>query len=58
MELVDRDRRFIIIKTIINESNVVMVQYYAPNDQPSQDEAKIHHHIRLLELEDNNTTFL
>ena len=29
-EIVDSSGRFIIIKTIINESNVVIVNYYAP----------------------------
>ena len=59
MEIVDSEGRFIIIKTIINESNVVIVNYYAPYDEPSQVEtlAKIDRHIRPLELEDN-TTFL
>ena len=59
METVDSDGRFIIIKTIINESNVVIVNYYAPNDEPSQVETleKIDCDIRLLKLEDN-TTFL
>ena len=59
MEIVDSDGRFIIIKTIINELNVVIVNYYAPNDKPSQVEtlAKIDRHIRSLELE-GNTTFL
>ena len=59
MEIVDSEGRFIIIKTIINESNVVIIDYYAPNDEPSQVEtlAKIDRHIRSLELEDN-TTFL
>ena len=58
-EIVDSDGRFIIIKTIINESNVVIVNYYAPNDEPSQVEmlTKIDRHIRSLKLEDN-TTFL
>ena len=58
-EIVDNDGRFIIIKTIINESNVVIVNYYAPNDEPSQVETltKIDRHIRSLKLEDN-TTFL
>ena len=58
-EIVDREGRFIIIETIINESNVVIVNYYAPNDESSQVEtlAKIDRHIRSLELEDN-TTFL
>ena len=58
-EIIDSDRRFIIIKTIINESNVVIVNYYAPDDEPSQVETltKIDRHIRLLKLEDN-TTFL
>ena len=57
--MVDNDRRFIIIRTIINESNVVIVNYYAPNDEPSQGEtlSKIDFHIRSLELEDN-TRFL
>ena len=36
MEIADSDERFIIIKTIINESNIVIVNYYAPNDEPSQ----------------------
>ena len=59
MEVVDSDGRFIITKTIINESNVAIVNYYSPNDEPSQAEtlAKIHRHLRLLELEDN-TIFL
>ena len=59
MKIVDSDRKFIIIKTIINESNVAIVNYYAPNDEPSQVEAlaKIDRHIRSLELEDN-TMFL
>ena len=58
-EIVDSDGRFNIIETIINESNIVIVNYYAPNDEPSQGEtlAKIDRHIRSLELEDN-TTFL
>ena len=58
-EIVDSDGRFIIIKTIINESNVVIVNYYAPNDEPSQVETltKIDRHIRSLKLEDS-TTFL
>ena len=58
-EIVDSERRFIIIKTIINESNVVIVNYYALNDEPSQVEtsAKIDRHLRSLKLE-NNTTFL
>ena len=36
MEIADSDRKFIIIKTITNESNVVIVNYYASNDEPSQ----------------------
>ena len=58
-EIVDSDGRFIIIQTIINESNVVIVNYYAPNDEPSQVETlvKIDRHIRSLELEDH-TIFL
>ena len=58
-KIVDIDGRFIIIKTIINESNVVIVNYYTPNDEPSQVETltKIDSHIRSLKLEDN-TTFL
>ena len=58
-EIVDSDGRFIIIKTIINESNVVIVNHYAHNDEPSQVEmlTKIDRHIRSLKLEDN-TTFL
>ena len=58
-EIVDSDGRFIIIKTIINESNVVILNYYAPNDEPSQVETltKIDRRIRSLKLEDN-TTFL
>ena len=58
-EIVDSSGSSIIIKTIINESNVVIVNYYAPNDEPSQVEtlAKIDRHIRSLKLEDN-TTFL
>ena len=58
-EIVDSDGRFIIIKTIINESIVVIVNYYSPNDEPSQVETltKIDRHIRSLKLEDN-TTFL
>ena len=58
-ETVDSDGSFIIIQTIIYESNVVIVNYYAPNDEPSQVEtlAKIDCHIRSLELEDH-TTFL
>ena len=56
-EIVNSDGRFIIIKTIINESNVVIVNYYAPNDEPSQVETltKIDRHIRSLKLEDNTT---
>ena len=56
-EIVDSDGKFIIIKAIISGSNVVIVNYYAPNDEPSQVEtlAKIDRHIRSLELEDNNT---
>ena len=58
-EIVDSDGRFIIIQAIIDESNVVIVNYYTPNDEPSQVEtsAKIDRHIRSLELEDH-TTFL
>ena len=58
-QIVDSDGRFIIIQTIINESNVAIVNYYAPNDEPSQVEtlAKVDCHIRSLELEDH-TTFL
>ena len=58
-KIVDSDGKFIIIKTIINESNVVIVNYYTPNDEPSQVETltKIDSHIRSLKLEDN-TTFL
>ena len=43
----------------MNESNVVIVNYYAPNDEPSQLNtfAKTYRHIRSLELDDN-TTFL
>ena len=58
-EIVDSDGRFIIIQAIIDKSNVVIVNYYIPNDEPSQVEtlAKIDRHIRSLELEDH-TTFL
>ena len=58
-ETVDSDGRFITIQTIINESNVVIVNYYVPDDELSQVEtlAKIDRHIRSLELEDH-TTFL
>ena len=56
-EIVDSDGRFIIIKTIFNELNVVIVNYYAPNDEPRQVETltKIDLHIRSLKLEDNIT---
>ena len=48
MEIADSNGRFIIIKTIINESNIVIVNYWAPDDEPSQLEtsAKTDHHIR------------
>ena len=54
-EIVDSDGRFIIIKTIINEPSVVIVNYYAPVDEPGEVDtlAKIDHHIRSPELEDN-----
>ena len=56
-EIVDSDGRFIIIQTIINESNVAIVNYYAPNNELSQVEtlAKIDRHIRSLGLEDHTT---
>ena len=57
MEITDSNGRFMMIKTIINQSNVVIANYYAPNDEPSQvvTLARIDHHIRSLELEDNTT---